>query len=426
MDPFRQPSQRDQRADEIHESHPTVKKRSITSYFAGIAAKRLSAVEANPARSNQHELNGVHDLRRILGESRLEQVPARFVFLGADEDETVSADGFVTWYDARQDHPSRSEYRLYFSWSAATEQAAEGDLIFVCRKRDGTILVIITRAGTTAENQMCWLFALPVKGPGMSLQTFDDGSAGEIRADFVHRMLIERLGIETEPETMDELLTAMLGRFSGGFPPTKEFSAFSRESLKEISAVEDPDGALMSWMEREESLFRTLEKHLVAEHLRTGFGTDVDSFMEFSLGVHNRRKSRAGYALENHLECVFNEQNVAFSRNKITERSSRPDFIFPGAAQYHDTTFPSDRLFMLGVKSTSKDRWRQVLAEADRITRKHLFTLEPGISPNQTTEMRARNLQLVVPAQLHASYNAKQQDWLINLGEFVHDLKHNL
>jgi hypothetical protein len=30
---------------------------------------------------------------------------------------------------------------------------------------------------------------------------------------------------------------------------------------------------------------------------------------------------------------------------------------------------------MLGVKTTCSDRWRQVLAEADRIQLKHLLTL---------------------------------------------------
>ena len=42
---------------------------------------------------------------------------------------------------------------------------------------------------------------------------------------------------------------------------------------------------------------------------------------------------------------------------------------------------------MLAVKSTCKDRWRQILAEADRLPVKHLLTLEPGISVAQTDEM---------------------------------------
>ena len=40
------------------------------------------------------------------------------------------------------------------------------------------------------------------------------------------------------------------------------------------------------------------------------------------------------------------------------------------------------------VKSTCKDRWRQVLSEADRIPNKHLFTLEAAISENQTSKCK--------------------------------------
>ncbi|MFC6252851.1 type II restriction endonuclease [Pseudophaeobacter arcticus] len=54
-------------------------------------------------------------------------------------------------------------------------------------------------------------------------------------------------------------------------------------------------------------------------------------------------------------------------------------------------------------KSTCKDRWRQVLAEAEKVSRKHLLTLEPGISEPQTDQMEASSLQLVVPAPVHGS-----------------------
>ncbi len=92
---------------------------------------------------------------------------------------------------------------------------------------------------------------------------------------------------------------------------------------------------------------------------------------------------------------------------------------FPGVAEYHDPAFDPLHLTMLGVKSSCKDRWRQVLAEAKRIERKHLATLEPGISENQTAEMRAHSLQLVVPRGLHVSYSLAQQCWLLNIADFV-------
>jgi len=71
------------------------------------------------------------------------------------------------------------------------------------------------------------------------------------------------------------------------------------------------------------------------------------------------------------------------------------------------------------VKSTCKDRWRQVLSEGKRVKTKHLLTLEPGISENQTNEMQANSLQLVLPESLHDSYSHEQREWLFSLREFI-------
>lgn len=70
-------------------------------------------------------------------------------------------------------------------------------------------------------------------------------------------------------------------------------------------------------------------------------------------------------------------------------------------------------------QSTRKDRWRQVLAEADRIDHKHLLTLETSISIHQTDEMQAKNLQLVLPRGLHETYTPAQQKWLMDISSFA-------
>jgi hypothetical protein len=103
----------------------------------------------------------------------------------------------------------------------------------------------------------------------------------------------------------------------------------------------------------------------------------------------------------------------------MTENRAKPDFVFPEISQYHNPDFPAIRLTMLGVKSTCKDRWRQVLSEANRIERKHLFTLEPGISENQTGEMAHHLLTLVLPKNLHGSYKAAQQRDLLSMQSFI-------
>ena len=391
----------------------------LSSYFTGIAVKRLTAVEINPNRSNQHELNGVQDLQRVFGEGRQTNIPASFVYLGESEEDTTGAQGFATWYDARENHPTRSEHRLYFAPNAAMEEAEEGDLIFICRRSDGTALFVISRFGSSSANQLQWLFGLTVPQGGLRLQKFDDQEEGVDQPDFIRRAILEQIGIEPAPVISEEYLPELLNTFGSTFPTTRVFSNFARSTLSDVSAADNPDEAIMSWMEREESLFRTLEWHIVSSRLERGFGTNVDVFVEFSLSVHNRRKSRAGFALENHLEQIFEESRIRFSRNKVTERKSRPDFIFPGIVEYHNERFEASRLSMLGVKSTCKDRWRQVLPEAERILSKHLFTLEPAISGNQTSQMRAASLQLVLPSSLHSTYSPEQRKWLMTLREFI-------
>lgn len=141
--------------------------------------------------------------------------------------------------------------------------------------------------------------------------------------------------------------------------------------------------------------------------------------MALALSFQQRRKSRAGSALENHLEQVFAEHAITYTRTGVTENNLKPDFIFPGIDAYRDPDFPRTRLTMLASKTTCKDRWRQILNEAARIPLKHLITLEPGISQNQTAEMQVQNVQLVVPRGLHQTYEDDQRRWIWGVTDFI-------
>jgi len=176
-------------------------------------------------------------------------------------------------------------------------------------------------------------------------------------------------------------------------------------------------------------MFRTLEKHRISESISSGFlgpdgRVDVEAFLKISLSVHNRRKSRAGLSLEEHISAIFTSNGVAYVKKAKTEGKKEPDFLFPSKPAYDDLTFPDSCLTMLGSKTTLKDRWRQVLNEADRIPHKHLLTLQPAISEAQTAEMQAENLQLVIPRGLHdQGFSPAQQDWLMGLDDFIDEVK---
>jgi len=400
-----------------------VKKGYLSQYFEGAAVKVLSAVEANTLTSNQHEFNGVKGLRDILGEPDGKvRYNAKFLYLTDHDDEPIVEDGFLTWYDSRQSarikrSVMRWEYRLYFQTNLVSQCANAGDILVIAKRPDNTLFAIVAEAETTIAQQILWLFGFSeTPHPGFSVR--EELETEQDRIEFASRFILESIGINVEVSE-ESFLDAMLDRFNGIFPTTREFSKYARSTLPDVTPQDGHDAVLMAWMEREEILFRTLEKHIIGERLSQGFDGDVDGFISFSLSVQNRRKSRAGLALENHLEILFQECGIRYSRTPVTENKSKPDFIFPGKNEYHDPAFNKLNLTMLGVKSSCKDRWRQVLAEADLIKRKHLLTLEAAISKNQTDEMESKELQLVLPQKLHQSYLPEQQSWLLSISEFT-------
>lgn len=119
------------------------------------------------------------------------------------------------------------------------------------------------------------------------------------------------------------------------------------------------------------------------------------------------------------MEVIFREAGIRYERAATSEGRSKPDFLFPGAQEYRSPEFNPVLLTMLGVKSTCKERWRQVLAEANRIEHKNLLTLEAAISEHQTDQMKRENLQLVLPRGLHQTYRVSQQEWILDIAGFT-------
>lgn len=170
-------------------------------------------------------------------------------------------------------------------------------------------------------------------------------------------------------------------------------------------------------------MFRRLEKKIVVNDIAQGWmqngEDDVDAFIKYSLSVQNRRKSRMGHSFQNHLAAVFDIFNIRYDAQVITENNKKPDFIFPGKSEYKDTIFDINFLTVLAAKSSCKDRWPQILPEAERIKQKHLVTLEPAISEKQTETMQQSNVQLIVPGKIRESYTDLQQKWIWSLNDFI-------
>ncbi len=401
-----------------------MKRGYLSEYFVGVGVKSLAATEIDPLVSRGHELQGVEAFQRFLGvPAEKRKIPATYVWL-SDSEEPLAYEGTGTWYDSRRGKSHREpETRLYYPTAAepVIYRARAGDTLFAAYGRDGRLALLFCTSGSSIERQLLWLFNLSIQGDDLVVR--DIGAGPDVELGPAARYVLGLIGIDAAVEDAD-WLAKLERKFGDSFPTTARFSAIAREWLGPIDFSADPDAALLRWLEFEELLFFTFERHLIGERLEAGFVdpkgvAKVDAFVRFSLSVQNRRKARAGYSLENHLEFLFKELGLQHERGARTEGKRKPDFLFPGSAQYADLSVPADRLTLLGSKSSCKDRWRQVLSEGARVPEKHLITLEPGISRHQTDEMQQEGLQLVLPRGLFETYQADQRGWLMSLEEFI-------
>lgn len=186
------------------------------------------------------------------------------------------------------------------------------------------------------------------------------------------------------------------------------------------------DERLMLRRDCEFELFRSLEQHLELPAVRAGFQS-IDEFVARAQTILQRRKARSGRSLELHVRQVFLEEGMRehsdFAAQPSIENGKRPDFLFPSVAAYNNPAWPAEKLCLLAIKTTCKDRWRQVLNEADRIPRKHLLTLQEGVSEAQFREMEEAKVQLVVPSGLVTKYPASVQGRLVTVAGFLTGVK---
>lgn len=212
--------------------------------------------------------------------------------------------------------------------------------------------------------------------------------------------------------------------FSDVFPPTVHLAEKARELYLNIirGNLSNPDNTLIRWIDLEYDVFKAIEKTIYRPYLTEPFG-EIEPLLEFANSALNRRKSRAGRSLEHHIDFILNFFNIPFAHPGKTEGNKKPDFLLPSNEAYANILYDEKRLTFLGAKTTCKDRWRQILNEANRIPEKHLLTLQQGISKNQMEEMQEQNVILVVPKKYHDYYPPEYRDKLLSVSTFLEYLK---
>lgn len=309
----------------------------------------------------------------------------------------------VTWYGQK----TRQEYRLTrfgkgFPWLTADSV--------------GDLLVLIPKSLTE--------FVAYVLDNDEDIEEIQAALGVELTGRWgVYRDGVAQDEDEDEDACLDRRFRAVVESIEG-FPEGAFISRTTREAILDCIPQFDSvsvDNQLLRIVKEEFRLFKMIERKVFQPEVQRLFAS-LDDFIETAMKILQARRSRAGRALENHVEHLFTAAGIPFQMRQLVDET-RPDVIIPGKAAYNDPAYPLHKLMMIGVKTTCKDRWRQVTKEAPRITVKHILTLQEGVSPKQLEEMRQANVTLIVPKPLHKKYPRQRKLTILDLDSFIASVK---
>jgi len=239
-------------------------------------------------------------------------------------------------------------------------------------------------------------------------------------------------GIPRKAESEDECIDRRIREFSAAltdFPTGKVFSETTRRILQDCLQKFQQlqaDDALMRCYQTEYQVFQSVERLVCQNEVSGRLFKSIDDFLKTASSIMNRRKARAGRSFENHVEYLLTQAGVPHTMRPKLGADGEPDIVIPSDKAYFDPAWPEKKLFIVGLKTTCKDRWRQVLNEGRRVRTKHILTLQQGISSAQLQEMQTARVSLVVPQSLHNKFPKDRRADLLNVETFIQTVRQRL
>lgn len=366
-----------------------------------VAFKRLSAVEVDPSRSNQHEFNATR-LRRELGIA--DEMSAGdldvTVYLSDEPEDVVVDRGRFTLYDSRKGNPNRGpEYRLYYHETDAISQAAEGDLLVIFPSEVHGLVAIVARTGTRVERQLAR--ALLAGDDVDRFRVTDDPHLTGDSPGALSDAAVSQPAVPPDyPELAEAFISAAVARES--IPGSRQMAEAAQAAVLQGYGELGPDLQLYQALEAETDIYFALEERIQGARLARlqDQGASLTEVLSFAQSVHQSRKSRRGQSLQNHFAYILDREGIPYTAQCETEPGERPDFVFPGGSEYHDPAFPDQHLHMVACKTIAKERWRQILNEAQRVKWKRLLTVDPTLTQESLAAMESALLRVYMPAPI--------------------------
>jgi EcoRII C terminal/Restriction endonuclease EcoRII, N-terminal len=313
----------------------------------------------------------------------------------------------ITWYGDK----TRREYRLTRfgkDFPFLNEDVVGDLLVLIAKSRDEFLAYVLDYDDDIEEIQSA-----------LGVEAFEHWGA-------------YRDGAPQQVESEDDCIDRKIREFSAAltdFPTGAVFSEKTRailvECLKKFPNL-TADEALVTAYQTEYQLFQSVERIVCQNEVSGRLFKNIDDFIQTAASIMNRRKARAGRSFENHVEYLLTHAKIPHKMRPSLGADGKPDIVIPDERAYFDAGFPIEKLFIVGLKTTCKDRWRQVLNEGRRVKAKHILTLQPGITSAQLAEMHTAGVSLVVPLSLHKSFPKEHTINLLTVESFIQTVKHQL
>ncbi len=121
-----------------------------------------------------------------------------------------------------------------------------------------------------------------------------------------------------------------------------------------------------------------------------------EEFDSFFMSIFQSRKSRAGDAFEHMIRSLFKSLDYPFAE-QINIEGATPDFVLPSEKRFREQ--PLDCIIFT-AKRTLRERWRQVVTEANKGYGFFLATIDEKVSQSQIEQMARHKVFMVVPQKL--------------------------
>mgnify|MGYP003386628699 CR=1 FL=1 len=161
-------------------------------------------------------------------------------------------------------------------------------------------------------------------------------------------------------------------------------------------------------------------QQVIEGRIASGLGNLYEELDSFYMSVFQSRKSRAGGAFEFVIQELFARLGYPFS-TQVNIEGAKPDFVLPSDEYFRENPLGS---IIFTAKRTLRERWRQVVTEANKGYGFFLATIDSKVSLNQIQQMAIHKVHMVVPETLLAEIDHYNQ--ANNVISFENFFKHHL